>query len=790
MIMGLCLVLAIAIVSPVSAQPPTQPLECTTCPCLADTDGAAFSYQGVIFFQGVSPTATGTGLLNPFLRSQTNDAINQGYDTDYRPVQFDETASWTEALNFKDIPIVEYEGKLYREFRLDINQVNSGDNALLSLDSLKAYKMEGTDANLCHAFVLGAETAQGSSDFTCPAGVTQTPKWNLDAIDGPSGVNCDQWIKLNYALEPGSGQSDLWALVPLTDLPDCGYDPSSTTCHSYLYLYAMYGKNIPNNDGFEEWATRVVNAKSGMKFNDLNGNGVKDGGEPGLGGWTIFLDEGNGVFDGPELNTTTSIDPATLGQYQLSGFDAGNNLQFCEVIPAGTEWVQTFPVINSPNTVSHTVDGKTIVCYSEDFGRKKIVSTNNDFGNFKPATKSGVKFEDKDADGLDQETGEPGLAGWTIYVDYNNNGAKDTGEPSAVTSSAAATLGQYTITGIKGGTYKVREVGQTGWTCSFPATTDEFGCYQSETFVSDGNYPNNDFGNWQPASKSGVKFNDLDGDGLARETGEPLLSGWQICISDGVALPTCVTTDINGAYQFTGLKPGVTYTVTETAQTGWVCTYPGTGDACNYVITLNSGEADTDNDFGNNQPPTGCTASPGYWLGHQCTVDQILAPTTATPVAGCGAAPITVGKATVNTFADAVPILDMTTKGYCAPCGKSMNPLSQLYRQVLSAELTLHNCVSENPVSPSVIEPTLTDAENYLSLYTCEQACGKGKNAIDLSPVGGWTTTLSTFNSGGFPGLPECPTYPCWKTSAAGSSNPGSLALPAPTPAKIFIKIS
>ena len=27
--------------------------------------------------------------------------------------------------------------------------------------------------------------------------------------------------------------------------------------------------------------------KSGMKFNDLDADGVKDAGEPGLGGWTI-----------------------------------------------------------------------------------------------------------------------------------------------------------------------------------------------------------------------------------------------------------------------------------------------------------------------------------------------------------------------------------------------------------------------------------------------------------------------------------------------------------------------
>src|SRR2546422_8619336 len=40
-----------------------------------------------------------------------------------------------------------------------------------------------------------------------------------------------------------------------------------------------------------------------VKFNDLNGNGVKDPGEPGLSGWTIraYVDgNGNGMLDAGE----------------------------------------------------------------------------------------------------------------------------------------------------------------------------------------------------------------------------------------------------------------------------------------------------------------------------------------------------------------------------------------------------------------------------------------------------------------------------------------------------------
>ena len=49
---------------------------------------------------------------------------------------------------------------------------------------------------------------------------------------------------------------------------------------------------------------------------------------------------------------------------------------------------------------------------------------------------------------------------------------------------------------------------QTGWTQSYPASG-----YHQETFESGKTYEDNDFGNFTGATKKGIKFNDLDGDG-------------------------------------------------------------------------------------------------------------------------------------------------------------------------------------------------------------------------------------------------------------------------------------
>src|SRR5205807_2216479 len=61
-------------------------------------------------------------------------------------------------------------------------------------------------------------------------------------------------------------------------------------------------------------------------------------------------------------------------------------------------------------------------------------------GVFRPGTITGVKFEDQNANGV-QDAGEAGLGGFTIYIDRNNNGVLDVGEPRTVTAAD----GSYTF---------------------------------------------------------------------------------------------------------------------------------------------------------------------------------------------------------------------------------------------------------------------------------------------------------------------------------------------------------
>ena len=100
-----------------------------------------------------------------------------------------------------------------------------------------------------------------------------------------------------------------------------------------------------------------------------------------------------------------------------------------------------------------------------------------------------------------------------------------------------------------------------------------------------------DFLNTQPATISGHKWNDLNGDGVW-DGGEPALEGWTIELrKDGVIIYTDVT-DGDGYYEFPDLQPG-TYTLTEVLLDGWTNTYSPP------AVTVAPGDDSTDNDFGN-----------------------------------------------------------------------------------------------------------------------------------------------------------------------------------------------
>jgi hypothetical protein len=188
--------------------------------------GSTGTANGARFVQ-TDPQPTGTGFIDSFVRVSSNDECVRGYNTSGRPVQFEEITdpNFTRDLTISEIPIVEINGVVYRQFLLDINQIGSPTGRLLSLNNIEIY--QSNTAGLNTGFVSGTGFAVGDND----------PVWDLDGAG-------DTTIKLNYFLNNGSGSGDMFLYVP-ADL---------FSALTYVYLYSAFGVPNVNNDGFEEWS--------------------------------------------------------------------------------------------------------------------------------------------------------------------------------------------------------------------------------------------------------------------------------------------------------------------------------------------------------------------------------------------------------------------------------------------------------------------------------------------------------------------------------------------------------
>jgi SdrD B-like protein len=92
------------------------------------------------------------------------------------------------------------------------------------------------------------------------------------------------------------------------------------------------------------------NSISGTKFNDVNSNGVRDPGDSGLAGVTIFLDlNHNGFLDPGEPSTLTAAD----GSYSFTNLGPGT-YSVREIVPAGSTQTTANPadiVVSSGTSV-------------------------------------------------------------------------------------------------------------------------------------------------------------------------------------------------------------------------------------------------------------------------------------------------------------------------------------------------------------------------------------------------------------------------------------------------------
>mgnify|MGYP000860175744 FL=1 len=216
----------------------------------------------------------------------------------------------------------------------------------------------------------------------------------------------------------------------------------------------------------------------------------------------------------------------------------------------------------------------------------------------------GYEFNDLNANGIDDN--EPRLANVAIELDVG-------GYETVYYTSTTDANGVFRFDDLFTDFYRVRQV----------LPTDNFltTAYQSDIVVEEGKVyapnaelagtdafvevPSLAIGNFKLAKITGMKFDDLNGDGTW-DADEPTITGVSVRlvgISGLTGHPQDVptTTDEEGAYFFGGVPMG-TFTISEQLQSGWMQTGPTasyTGEATQTVTISTSGQLVTGVHFGN-----------------------------------------------------------------------------------------------------------------------------------------------------------------------------------------------
>ena len=170
----------------------------------------------------------------------------------------------------------------------------------------------------------------------------------------------------------------------------------------------------------------------GIKFNDLNADGIRQANEPGLANIPILLESAtstNGVFNAGtgEVATTTDVN----GAFSFINLVPGNYVLTETVIPAGFR-------ATTPNPLAATVSNRDVNVF---FGNTAVVGSRI----------VGCKYLDIDADGF-RDGNEPGIKNVRIYIDSNGNGQRDAGEPNTLSDKNGA----WSFN-VAPGSYKIRE---------------------------------------------------------------------------------------------------------------------------------------------------------------------------------------------------------------------------------------------------------------------------------------------------------------------------------------------
>jgi hypothetical protein len=385
-------------------------------------------------------------------------------------------------------------------------------------------------------------------------------------------------------LPPGS----FWVSV----VPPGGYtqtgDPSQpgvpcTTCDNrgYTTLTPIDPSDLTMDFGYRNPALADV---SGTVWNDTNGNGIQDPGEPGIPGVTVCLVNSSGV-----TVACTTTDPS--GNYTFPDVPPGN---YTVVVTDTNNVLNGYNLTSGLDEIPITVAGTNI--------------SDVDFGYVRnPATGAigDTVWMDANSDGA-QNGAEPGIANVTVKLYRDSDGVPGpSGGDTLVDTTVTDIYGHYLFAGVPAGTYYV-DVDQTTLPAGLAPTTGTTDPSALIALSTGETYLDADFGY---ASQTGsaigdTVWHDADGDGI-QDPGEPGIGGVTITVTGpGCPTPCTTTTAADGTWLIPGLPPGI-YTVAVTPPPGYSTqTTNWPSGAIGIQVTLGPEDV-LYADFGFNNGPTG-----------------------------------------------------------------------------------------------------------------------------------------------------------------------------------------
>ncbi|SDZ67890.1 conserved repeat domain-containing protein/fimbrial isopeptide formation D2 domain-containing protein [Variovorax sp. YR266] len=360
------------------------------------------------------------------------------------------------------------------------------------------------------------------------------------------------------------------------------------------------GSDADSGNNFNDGSVTVQNsALSGRVYEDLNGSGVIDAGEPGIAGVTMQLSGTDSLGNAVTQTTTTDANgnwsfTVQAGTYsvveiQPAGYLPGiTRAGTVGGITRGTVPSAGAGVTNGPNgSNANRIDG-IVLAQGE-------ASIANNFGEVRAASLAGRVYQDADYNG--SSAGDPSIAGVTVTL----TGTDMFGNAVSQTTTTAAGTGNYAFNNLAPGNYVLTETQPAGFADGSDAAGTSGGTAGNDVvngiaLRSNANGTGYDFGE-QLTRISVVVFSDVNNNARP-DTGEAGIADVNLRLTgtDAAGNPVnivAVPTGTVGGYEFRNVPPSGAggYTITETQPSGYAPGqassngHPGTAQAGGNVIT-------------------------------------------------------------------------------------------------------------------------------------------------------------------------------------------------------------